>query len=626
MSFLSSWRAHILGMALLLLLVTWLGARDLNRDSLWYDEHWSIYDAGGAHFERRSPAQIWDGVAERNPWQAPGYFFALAGWGALVGWSEVAGRALSLFVGLLAISWTYRLGNAMGGRLVGLAAAMTLGTSAFFVHYLHELRGYTFYALFASLAVWAYWRVLNRRATRGVYIGLLAALIGLFYTHYFAALVVVLLAMIHFVLGVHVLLRRRVSASILRPRDWWLVTALMALSFLAFLPWLGVTLRATELISGDEIRQALAMSPSQIVQNLLYLFSSGSIALFAVIAFFALRARSRAMTLVWAWLFGVLALALLVNAWLAILAEDRYLMALYPALALVAGFGVFGLKRAGVPPALILGVWIIAGMWNSADPNFRNGKLHPPFWYLPWHELADAVQPHVQDGDTIIMHLPDVVWRWMHNPLAAYYVGQFPGDHAQMESLPGMTDADYTALERAYVDEARRVWFAYDPGQPPSRRTLFEQTLGDEGFTHCATPADTSEIHLDLYARVPPLAEAHERFGDGIGLTLVEHLPVRVSDTLTVLTGWTVASAVPPEVYSFGMHVTDAAGTLVTQFDAGLPPAGASCLPVVVNTGNLPPGVYTLNALVYNWQTGERLSAEGSGQTGDSVTLGTFTR
>src|SRR5262245_40462494 len=92
----------------LLLLTSWLGARGLNADAIWYDEYWSLYYAGGAHYGPITLGETWTRVAqtdiELNP---PGYYLLLNGWGALVGWTEYAGRALSLLVGVLAVAFTY---------------------------------------------------------------------------------------------------------------------------------------------------------------------------------------------------------------------------------------------------------------------------------------------------------------------------------------------------------------------------------------------------------------------------------------------------------------------------------------------------------------------------------------
>lgn len=157
----ASRRLTVFLVVLLLLIAAWLGARSLNADAIWYDEYWSIYDAGGAHYGPLSPAQIWERVSGRNPWHAPGYFFLMGAWGSLTGWTAFAARSLSLLVGLLTIAWTYRLGKDIASARVGLSAATLLGTSALYASYLHELRAYTLYTLFTVVTLWAYWKILS---------------------------------------------------------------------------------------------------------------------------------------------------------------------------------------------------------------------------------------------------------------------------------------------------------------------------------------------------------------------------------------------------------------------------------------------------------------------------------
>src|SRR5215212_2676576 len=66
----------------LLLLATWLGARGLNADAIWYDEYWSLFGAGGTHRGPYTLAQTVDSLAasshERSP---PFYYLALNLWG-----------------------------------------------------------------------------------------------------------------------------------------------------------------------------------------------------------------------------------------------------------------------------------------------------------------------------------------------------------------------------------------------------------------------------------------------------------------------------------------------------------------------------------------------------------------
>ena len=85
----------------LLLLTTWLGARSLDADAIWYDEYRSLFYAGGAEYGPIQLPEVWTRVAlYGGAAQVPGYFSLLWGWGALVGWTEFAARSLSLFCGV----------------------------------------------------------------------------------------------------------------------------------------------------------------------------------------------------------------------------------------------------------------------------------------------------------------------------------------------------------------------------------------------------------------------------------------------------------------------------------------------------------------------------------------------
>jgi hypothetical protein len=173
-----------------ILVTFWLGARGLNADPLWGDERLSIYDAGGGPYEPRTLTQIWEGVTARNPWHAPGYFIVLSGWGRLVGWQPPSLRAMSLLFGVLGVACTYRLGRDMVSPRVGLIAAAAVGTSAFFVYYLHELRMYTLFVVLTAFTIWVYWRIVTgKREPHGLlWAGLLVGASGMLYTHYFASL------------------------------------------------------------------------------------------------------------------------------------------------------------------------------------------------------------------------------------------------------------------------------------------------------------------------------------------------------------------------------------------------------------------------------------------------------
>jgi hypothetical protein len=70
--------------------------------------------------------------------------------------------------------------------------------------------------------------------------------------------------------------------------------------------------------------------------------------------------------------------------------------------------------------------------------------------------------------------------------------------------------------------------------------------------------------------------------------------------------------------------VEDAGGQLVTQNDYGLPTEPYSCHSADIPLDNLAPGRYQLMLSVYNWSTGERLTATDvkSGEQADRLAIG----
>jgi hypothetical protein len=116
------------------------------------------------------------------------------------------------------------------------------------------------------------------------------------------------------------------------------------------------------------------------------------------------------------------------------------------------------------------------------------------------------------------------------------------------------------------------------------------------------------------------------RFDPGIALVSADPLPAEVTDTLPLLMGWSVSPTVQPYTYSVALHVDDAAGNLMAQADYGLSELAFSCLETQLDVNGLPPGEYTLNVVVYAWESGQRLAGEdlATGERGDRLPLGTF--
>jgi hypothetical protein len=145
---------------------------------------------------------------------------------------------------------------------------------------------------------------------------------------------------------------------------------------------------------------------------------------------------------------------------------------------------------------------------------------------------------------------------------------------------------------------------------------LFQGTLRNNGFERC-TPTqplpnlDLNVVSVDLFTALKPdQGDAPLRFGTGIEQRFARPLQPASNQpgdllVLPVVLQTTMARDVPRGAYSTGLHIINADGQLVAQADYGL---AEGCQTTDIALNGLPPGDYTVYAIVYNWQTGERLT------------------
>jgi hypothetical protein len=280
--------------------------------------------------------------------------------------------------------------------------------------------------------------------------------------------------------------------------------------------------------------------------------------------------------------------------------------------------------------------WVALGVVNSLTPNFHDTlfrREHMDFFrvHLPLDVATREIAQRAQPDDRVAFESP--VHSWAVAGSFDYYMHPLPVRYTLLDQLPGEDAAAYGEAARGFVGDATRVWLLEETAAPPSfRLAAFENVL--DGFAPCEGENIDFDggLRMALYSRAPACcappanpADAAFRFGNGIRINAVSPFPDAVNDALPLVLAWSIDADVPPETYSLALHVTDAAGELVAQADAGLPGAGVVCRLYTLDTQALPPGDYTVYAIVYAWESGARLvGAARDGATGDRLSLGAF--
>ena len=141
-------------LAVLLLLAFALRLHRAGERSVWWDEGMSVWHA------RQSLVEIARQISHNV--HPPLYFWLLHGWRSISGDSEFGLRIFSTYLGTLTVAATYVLGRTVGGKKVGLLAALFLTVSRFHIIWSQEIRFYALAALLAALAAWMAIRIWER--------------------------------------------------------------------------------------------------------------------------------------------------------------------------------------------------------------------------------------------------------------------------------------------------------------------------------------------------------------------------------------------------------------------------------------------------------------------------------
>ena len=600
-----------------LLLAATLAIPLLGVDAFNGDEPASLLAAGILRTGPQSLVEVWNYIEEHHATQTQGWSKLLFAWGRVVGWSELSIRTLSLFFGLLTLAWVYRTGCDVMAPTAGLFAALLLSSSVFLIAYMMHARAFSLVALFTTLILWCYGRIILQPGPpgRGTQAGLLLGSIGLLYSHYLASLFLVALVLFHLLF-------------VPKTSRWWRPMVLYGLAFLIAGIQVPGLLGGLSYLSREELGSRILTAPALISHFLRYI-TNGLVdpsppfsellllalpLVLAIVTLWRLR-RGKGVSAIWLLVFTsatLLALVIAINELFQVIVDNRirYLMPLWPLTALLVGAGLWRLARSFRRLVFVLlALWLIFGAWLTLATDFRYESGY--FFRRDMHPIYLTVRRLVPRSDLLVFDhtAADYHSEWVYDIKSIFSYKADPYQYVRP------VHANYPYLWYIYLskDHVSYVNLSLELG-----RVLCDRVLDESGFT------------LERYAlRMEncPARPVRLEFDSGIRLTAPI---ITISDGLLRLDAhFRSADATLLARYSLAVHVIDPrTGERVAQGDVGVGQGTLVPVASVVDVSALPPGEYELRVALYDWQSGERLLARDTetNEVGDMHTLHHFQR
>lgn len=493
---------HLPLLIVLLLFVTVIGARGLNADALWFDEFWSVYNAGWADYdgtprtEPLSPRDVWHQVATIDPIHPPAYALILNMWGRVFGSSVFALRLFSFYAALLSVAMMYRAAYSMMLPRHALLATVLFGTSAFYVHYFHEMRMYTLLLLLVNMAMWSYWQLLYFRGGWFAAALFVVSLSGLVYTQYLSVLLLVGLAVYHLLFAP-------------KNRRWWMIIGLVLVAALSYLLWLPIVWDFFNSVRGGESRAGV-YSMRAILTDTVAVFSNVHMEttdgawLFAVIAFGAAwirRWHDKAFTLT---VFSVTAvLMLIINAQTGMFIHIRYVLLMLPLAVMILAGGLqhFTDRYRNQTIAtwwLVAFVlwWLLMGFGQYANYEARYNRA--PEWTLDWPHIVATLQPRIDDADVVVIQSAGTRTWWDYEQVRRYYSHDLPVTLQITPTRPYADNDTYRADIADMLNDTPRFLHVIDSTQSAAALDDFRAIVADT-YALCDTVM-LDGLQLDSYA------------------------------------------------------------------------------------------------------------------------------
>lgn len=613
--------AHWLWALPVLLVVAWLGIRQVDLYPPEVDEYYSMVNVGFAAESPYSPLQVLESLQRNSPNHTPFYFLLLNLWARLVGEDIAVARVLTVFCGLLSLAVMWRLERDFIAPLAGTFALVVAASNTFFNFYIAQARMYPLLALLAGLTLWLYLRLVIGRGFQPKlrdYLALAAATCALANTHAFSALLFVALGVYHLL-------------HVQKDERWLKIAVSIGAGLLLLAPQLPGLLDAGVARSLQYLGTGRA-SLLQITNAWLTVTFNGSWLLIVLSAagwLIALRDRMRntraLLSIAVYFALALLALAALTDT----LDPSKMRLALagFPVMVLCWSVALFALAARRWWLGLLTLLWIAAGLGFQQLPGwnpYTDGR-GLAFRESPWQVVSRWARAEAEP--------PTISWYWFNDGHLVW------GTHLLYPQI------DYYFHDRGievgtFVSHKRFSWHApYIALTTPWHWVVYDKALAD---TNDTTELDAlmTELHYRACERLTfGLRGILVKYGwhalDCTHRTATKHENELVDYEfygaalspdqmqLLVVDRWLARESAPPPQTNLSLQLLDSDWQRQASIDLPLE-TRPGLSQFAIDVGAVPAGEYRLMAVIYDSQTMLRSDWQDGGESSKMRQLATI--
>ncbi|MBL7199790.1 MAG: glycosyltransferase family 39 protein [Anaerolineae bacterium] len=539
----------------------------LDQQSFAFDEGWTSYAI------HHSWTEMWRVLTPDN--HPPLSYVLIKAFAELAGYGDFGVRSFSVGCGMALIAGVYALGRRLGGGVGGLSAAAFATCSPLLIYYAQEARMYSLLMALAVLSTYGLARLIDAPRDRRWWALYAVTACGALYTHYFAALLILAQSVVALI-G---LTARRQARWLGR---WFLGQGAI---LILYLPWLPTAVR--QVLIGQGTWWRMPLPTSVILKDIWRFFILGprrpmGVPVFGTLMGSVALAVLVAVLLGWrrdavSWSLALVTFVVPVGAVVLIgsnlpIYTDRYALVAAPGLALIVGLGASACwnalpgKRAWIGRGA--GIVVLASALIAPLPQLNAVYHDPAYWREDFRRAAQFLMDKSEPGDTVVLV-------GSSQPIMQYYRGPaevliFPqeGDSVQDEQ-------EVVSSLRKHVNPGRDVrvvmysWPTVDPqalveGQLRTNCELRGEHWQSETGQRPIRVMNFGACDADFV--VEPRDPIDAIWGDQVALRAyrLDHFaPGRLAHVVM----WWQTLRHPDQDYSVFVHLLDAQGQMIKQFD-----------------------------------------------------------